>query len=48
MDRPMFMFKEGAVVHNWTIAACALCGQIREVILEKDDFIVNSGKRVAS
>ena len=43
-----FMFKEGAVVHNWTIAACVLRGQTREVILEKDDFIVNSGEGVAS
>ena len=42
------MFKEGAVVHNWTIAACVLCGQTREVILEKDDLIVNSGEGVAS
>ena len=42
------MFKEGAVISNCTIAACMLCGQTREVILEKDDYIVNSGEGVAS
>ena len=45
MGRPTFVFKEGAV---GAIAACVLCGQTREVILEKDDYIVNSGEGVAS
>ena len=48
MGRPTFMFKQKAVVPDWAIAACVLCGQTREVILEKDDYIVNSDKGVAS
>ena len=42
------MFKEGAVVPNWITTACVLCGQTREVVLEKDDYVVNSGEGVAS
>ena len=41
------MFKEGAVVPDWAIAAYVLCGQTGEVILEKDDYTVNSGKGIA-